>query len=91
MIGAMLAGFVTSFATAAVELSATLMLVSSQSDAPLAYGIWEFMQSAAGRGPGAALGITAVLIVGIATYISHRIIQRSESQRSAGAIVAETV
>ena len=91
MTGAMLAGFVTSFATAAVELSATLMLVSAQSDAPLAYGIWEFMQSAAGRGPGAALGIVAVLIVGIATYVSHRIIQRSERQRSAGAVVAETM
>ncbi|MCZ6848188.1 MAG: iron ABC transporter permease [Alphaproteobacteria bacterium] len=89
MSGAMLAGFVTSFATAAVELSATLMLVSAQSDAPLAYGIWEFMQSAAGRGPGAALGIIAVLIVGIATYVSYRIIQRTERQRSVGAVVAE--
>jgi len=91
MSGAMLAGFVTSFATAAVELSATLMLVSAQSDAPLAYGIWEFMQSAAGRGPGAALGIIAVLIVGIATYVSYRIIQRTERQRSVGAVVAEQV
>ena len=91
MIGGMLAGFVTSFATAAVELSATLMLVSAQSDAPLAYGIWEFMQSAAGRGPGAALGIIAVLIVGIATYVSYRVINRTERQRSGGAVVAEQV
>jgi iron(III) transport system permease protein len=87
MTGGILAGFVTSFATAAVELSATIMLVSAESDAPLAYGIYVFMQSAAGRGPGAALGITAVLIVGIATYISHRIIQRGERERSAGAII----
>ncbi|MEE8284235.1 MAG: iron ABC transporter permease [Alphaproteobacteria bacterium] len=91
MIGGMLAGFVTSFATAAVELSATLMLVSAQSDAPLAYGIWEFMQSAAGRGPGAALGIIAVLIVGIATYVSYRVINRTERLRSGGAVVAEQV
>jgi len=91
MTGGILAGFVTSFATAAVELSATIMLVSAESDAPLAYGIYVFMQSAAGRGPGAALGITAVLIVGIATYISHRVIQRGEKERSAGAItIAET-
>ncbi len=91
MTGGILAGFVTSFATAAVELSATIMLVSAESDAPLAYGIYVFMQSAAGRGPGAALGITAVLIVGIATYISHRVIQRGERERSAGAItIAET-
>jgi iron(III) transport system permease protein len=39
MTGGLLAGFVTSFSTAAVELSATLMLVQSNSDAPLAYGL----------------------------------------------------
>ncbi len=82
MSGGIVAGFVTSFATAAVELSTTIMLVSQESDAPLAFGIYEFMQSAAGRGPGAALGIIAVLIVGIATYVSHRIIQRKETQQT---------
>jgi iron(III) transport system permease protein len=90
MTSGILAGFVTSFATASVELSATIMLVSAESDAPLAYGIYEFMQSAAGRGPGAALGIIAVLIVGVATYVSHRVIERTEKKRSSGGIsVAE--
>ncbi|MCB1755915.1 MAG: iron ABC transporter permease [Gammaproteobacteria bacterium] len=74
MSGGILAGFVTSFATAAVELSATIMLTASNADAPLAYGIYIFMQSAAGRGPGAALGIIAVVIVGLGTYFSQRII-----------------
>ena len=87
MTGGILAGFVTSFATASVELSATIMLVSAETDAPLAYGIYEFMQSAAGRGPGAALGIVAVLIVGTATYISHRVIEHTERQRSAGGVI----
>ena len=87
MTGGILAGFVTSFATASVELSATIMLVSAESDAPLAYGIYEFMQSAAGRGPGAALGIIAVLIVGIATHISHRVIANIEKKRTAGGVV----
>ncbi len=82
MSGGIVAGFVTSFATASVELSATIMLVSAESDAPLAFGIYEFMQSASGRGPGAALGIIAVLIVGIATYVSHRFIERRESERT---------
>ncbi len=82
MAGGIVAGFVTSFATAAVELSTTIMLVSQESDAPLAFGIYEFMQSAAGRGPGAALGIVAVVIVGVTTYVSHRIIQRKETQRT---------
>lgn len=91
MSGGIMAGFITSFATASVELSATIMLVSSQSDAPLAYGIYEFMQAAAGRGPGAALGIIAVLIVGIATYASYRFIERKETERTPEAAVAAGV
>ncbi len=89
MSGGILAGFVTSFATASVELSATIMLVSKESDAPLAYGIYEFMQSAAGRGPGAALGVIAVVFVGVGTYLSHLIIERARASREATAIVAE--
>ncbi|MFQ5995024.1 MAG: ABC transporter permease [Acidiferrobacterales bacterium] len=81
MVGGIVAGFVTSFATAAVELSATIMLVSVESDAPLAYGLYVFMQTAAGRGPGAALGIIAVLIVAVATYLSHRVIERGQRTR----------
>ena len=78
MASGMVAGFVTSFATAAVELSATLMLVTRESDAPLAYGIYVFMQSAAGRGPGAALGIIAVVVVALGTYLSHHFIERNK-------------
>ena len=57
MTGGLLAGFITSFSTATVELSATIMLVSTETDAPLAYGIYSYMQTAAGRGPEAALGM----------------------------------
>jgi iron(III) transport system permease protein len=88
MSGGILAGFITSFATAAVELSATIMLVSEASDAPLSYGIYEFMQSAAGRGPGAALGMVAVLIVGLGTYVSHRIIERGRRRYAADRLAA---
>jgi len=91
MSGGIMAGFITSFATASVELSATIMLVSTESDAPLAAGIYEFMQSSAGRGPGAALGMIAVLIVGLGTYFSHRLIERGKREREAVAIVAEEV
>ena len=73
MAGGILAGFVTSFLTAAVELSATIMLVSATSDAPASYGIYLYMQSIAGRGPGAALGVITVALVGLGTYLSHRI------------------
>jgi iron(III) transport system permease protein len=83
MTGGILAGFVTSFATAAVELSATLMLVQSNADAPLAYGLYVFMQSAAGRGPGAALGVIAVLLVAACTLLSQYILDRNQKNRGA--------
>jgi iron(III) transport system permease protein len=82
MAGGIVAGFVTSFATAAVELSATMMLVQNTSDAPLAYGLYVFMQSPAGRGAGAALGMIAVVIVGIATYLSHRLAERDRAAKA---------
>jgi iron(III) transport system permease protein len=75
MAGGILAGFVTSFLTAAVELSATIMLVTAQSNAPMSYGIYLYMQSIAGRGPGAALGVIAVVMVGLGTYFSNRAIR----------------
>jgi iron(III) transport system permease protein len=78
MAGGMLAGFVTSFITAAVELSATIVLSSSASTAPLSYGIYLYMQSIAGRGPGSALGVIAVVIVGLGTYASYRLTNRSD-------------
>ena len=83
MTGGILAGFITSFATAAVELSCTLMLVQSNSDAPLAYGLYVLMQSPAGRGPGAALGVIAVVLVAICTFLSHLVIERSQRARTA--------
>lgn len=84
MAGGILAGFVTSFATAAVELSATIMLISAESDAPLAYGIYIFMQSASGRGAGAALGMVAVLIVASGTFISYKFMEKSRKEREVG-------
>ncbi|MBI3435493.1 MAG: iron ABC transporter permease [Proteobacteria bacterium] len=83
MMGGILAGFITSFATAAVELSATLMLVQKTSDAPLAYGLYVFMQSPAGRGPGAALGIIAVALVAICSLLSNWVIERNQKMRGA--------
>ncbi len=76
MVGGMLAGFVTSFITAAVELSATMMLVTKESQAPMSYGIYLYMQSTSGRGPGAALGVLAVVAVALGTFASHWLVAR---------------
>ncbi|MEO7742491.1 MAG: iron ABC transporter permease [Usitatibacter sp.] len=78
MAGGILAGFVTSFITAAVELSATIVLSASASQAPMSYGIYLYMQSIAGRGPGAALGVIAVAIVGLGTFASYRLMHRPQ-------------
>lgn len=80
MAGGILAGFVTSFITAAVELSATILLTSAESQAPMSYGIYLYMQSAAGRGPGAALGVLAIAVVALGTYLSHRVVERMHSR-----------
>ncbi len=77
MAGGILAGFVTSFITAAVELSATILLVSADSQAPMSYGIYLYMQSVAGRGPGAALGVLAILVVALGTWASHVVAERT--------------
>jgi iron(III) transport system permease protein len=78
MAGGILAGFVSSFITAAVELSATILLVMKESQAPMSYGIYLYMQSVAGRGPGAALGVLLVVTVAAGTYLSHRLVDRTQ-------------
>ena len=90
MAGGILAGFVTSFITAAVELSATLMLTSAESQAPMSYGIYLYMQSVAGRGPGAALGVLAIAVVALGTYLSHLVIHRSQNVTRSTAPVKAT-
>jgi iron(III) transport system permease protein len=89
MAGGILAGFVTSFITAAVELSATIMLTSAESQAPMSYGIYLYMQSVAGRGPGAALGVLAIVVVALGTYLSHVVVERSSSRFELRPIDAE--
>jgi iron(III) transport system permease protein len=58
------------------------MLVAKAGDAPLAYGIYVYMQSAAGRGPGAALGVVAVVVVAIATFKSYRIAEHERGLKA---------
>jgi len=80
MMGGILAGFVTSFVTAAVELSATILLSSKESQAPMSYGIYLYMQSVSGRGPGAALGVIAVAIVAFGTFASNWLLDKARGE-----------
>ncbi|MDO9025945.1 iron ABC transporter permease [Zwartia sp.] len=84
MMGGLLAGFVTSFITAAAEISETILLTSRESLAPMSYGIYLYFQSIAGRGPGAALSVVAITIVALGTYISHRLAAAATPHQQVG-------
>jgi iron(III) transport system permease protein len=73
MAGGLIAGGLLAFITSSVELSSTIMLVPRMEHGPLSYGIYIYMQSAVGRGPGAALGVVAILLVAIGTYIVNKV------------------
>jgi len=46
----------------------------------MSYGIYLYMQSVAGRGPGAALGVLAIAVVALGTWWSHHIVARAEGR-----------
>jgi iron(III) transport system permease protein len=72
MSGGLVAGGIVAFITSAVELSSTMMLVPHNDQGPLSFGIYLYMQSAVGRGPGAALGVIAIGVVAAGTHLANR-------------------
>jgi iron(III) transport system permease protein len=74
MIKGLISGGVISFITSSVELSSTMMLVPTKELAPLSYGIYLYMQSATGRGPGACLGVVVIVLVAVGTYIVNKLL-----------------
>jgi iron(III) transport system permease protein len=73
MTRGLVAGGLIAFITSAVELSSTILLVPRIELGPLSYGIYIYMQSAVGRGPGAALGVVAIALVAAGTYAINRL------------------
>jgi iron(III) transport system permease protein len=71
--GGLVAGGLIAFVTSCVELSATIMLVPRIESGPISYGIYVYMQSPLGRAAGAALGVVAILLVSLGTYLTHRL------------------
>jgi iron(III) transport system permease protein len=56
-----------------VDLSSTILLVPRVELWPLSYGVYLYMQSAVGRGPGAALGVVAIALVATGTWLAGRL------------------
>ncbi|HET9853440.1 MAG TPA: iron ABC transporter permease [Methylomirabilota bacterium] len=73
----LLAGGLLAFITSAVDLSSTILLVPRVELGPLSYGIYLYMQSAVGRGPGAALGVVAIVLVAAGTWGATALARRS--------------
>lgn len=73
LLGGVVAAGVLVFVTAAVEFSATILLISRVEQSPLSYGIYLYAQSPRGRGAAAALGTVAVMLVAAGTYLANRI------------------
>jgi iron(III) transport system permease protein len=71
--GGLIAGGLIAFMTSCVELASTIMLVPRIELGPISYGIYLYMQSPLGRGAGAALGVVAILLVSLGTYLTHRV------------------
>ena len=71
--GGLVAGGLIAFVTSCVELASTIMLVPRIELGPISYGIYLYMQSPLGRGAGAALGVVAILLVCLGTYLTHRV------------------
>jgi iron(III) transport system permease protein len=69
----LLAGGLLAFVSSAVDLSSTILLVPHVELGPLSYGIYLYMQSAVGRGPGAALGVVAIVLVAAGTWLATRL------------------
>lgn len=76
MARGLVAGGLIAFITSSVELSSTIMLVPRMELGPLSYGIYIYMQSAVGRGPGAALGVVAIVLVALGTWLTNRLATR---------------
>ncbi|HEV3347215.1 MAG TPA: iron ABC transporter permease [Methylomirabilota bacterium] len=73
----LLAGGLLAFVGSAVDLSSTILLVPRVELGPLSYGIYLHMQSAVGRGPGAALGVVAILVTAAGTWAATGLARRS--------------
>jgi iron(III) transport system permease protein len=71
--GGLVAGGLIAFMTNCVEFASTIMLVPRIESGPISYGIYIYMQSPLGRAAGAALGVVAIALVSLGTYLTYRV------------------
>jgi iron(III) transport system permease protein len=84
MTGGILAGSSRASRGGLSSLSATLMLVQSSSDAPLAYGLYVFMQSPRGQRPRRGARRRRGGVVAACALLSKLVIERGHAAKGAG-------
>lgn len=72
----LLMAFVICFGIAAVDLSSAMLLVPSETEAPVSYSIYLHMQTSTGRGTGSALAILTIGVVALAMIVLVLLIRR---------------
>ena len=78
----LLMAFLISFGIAAVDLSSAMLLVPSETDAPISYTIYLNMQTSTGRGTGSALAVLTIAAIGLTIIASVALIRRRGSLAS---------
>ena len=78
----LLMAFLICFGIAAVDLSSAMLLVPSETDAPVSYSIYLHMQTSTGRGTGSALAILTIGVVALAMTALVLLIRRNRNPAS---------
>ena len=73
MLPGIIAGGILAFVNAVVEISTTLFLTPSLAQAPLSFGIYQYIYNPTGKGPASALGVFAILLISISIIVVNRI------------------
>lgn len=68
--------FLLCFGLAAVDLSSAMLLIPSETNAPVSYSIYLNMQSTTGRGAGSALAILSIALVTLSLFTLLVLIRR---------------
>lgn len=79
MGGGLLMAFLICFGIAAADLSSVMLLLPSETDAPVSYSIYLHMQAATGRGAGSALALLTLALVTLCMAALAFFIQRTRS------------
>lgn len=87
MASGLLIAFLICFGVSAVDLSSAMLLVPSETDAPVSYSIYLNMQSTTGRGIGSALAVLAIVFVALSMIVLVALMRRRATTSSIRRIV----